>query len=281
MIYQRRQDGIRRKAAEAARQCVRVLKEKFGAREAFIFGSLRGDSPWHDRSDIDIAVEGLPPGQYVEALATLYELLPQGVELDLVPLERAVPSLVALARGETKMPKDPIEALTVEVQNESASLARIVEEASRDLVRLSEPPSELEISGMGKYLHDFYEGVERIFERIEKRLKVALPSSENWYALLLQQMEHEVPQRRPAITGHALALRLHRYLRFRHLFRHTYGYELVWNEMQPLVEGLPEVFAKFRTSVERFLTKVKAVRTRTAKRKSGKAGKSRGAKGRE
>jgi len=246
-------DERRKAAGAAAQECIRVLKEKFDAREAYVFGSLRGDSPWHERSDVDIAVEGLAPGKYIDALVTLYELLPEGMELDLVPLERAVPELAALAKGEITMPKEPIDALKVEVKNELNNLERIIRIASAELSGLSETPSELEISGMGKYVHDFYEGVERIFERIEKWTEVPLPVGESWHTLLLRQMEHEVQKHRPAVIEHALALRLHRYLRFRHLFRHTYGYELVWDELRPLVEGLAEVFEVFREQIHRFL----------------------------
>lgn len=253
MKNEKRNDERRKAAEAAAQECVRVLKENFDAREAYVFGSLRGDSPWNERSDVDIAVEGLAPGRYIDALVTLYELLPEGMELDLVPLERAVPELAALAKGEIVMPEDAIEALNMELQNELKNLERIVGYASAELSGFSETLSELEISGMGKYVHDFYEGVERIFERIEKRTEVPFPIGESWHTLLLRQMEHEVQKRRPAVIDHALALRLHRYLRFRHLFRHTYGYELVWDELCPLVEGLAEVFESLQEQIHRFL----------------------------
>ena len=264
MKNEKQNDERRKAAAAAAQECVRVLKENFDAREAYVFGSLRGDSPWNERSDVDIAVEGLAPGRYIDALVTLYELLPEGMELDLVPLERAVPELAALAKGEIIMPENPIEALNMELQNELKNLERIVGYASAELSGFSETLSELEISGMGKYVHDFYEGVERIFERIEKRTEVPFPIGESWHTLLLRQMEHEVQKRRPAVIDHALALRLHRYLRFRHLFRHTYvrfaqrllrepRYELVWDELRPLVERLAGVFESLQEQIHRFL----------------------------
>lgn len=245
-------------ARELAEKCLQILREKYGVKNAFIFGSLRGDSPFDERSDIDIAVEGLAPERYFEALTELHALLPAGFEVDLVPLERAQPSLVALAKGEVQMPEEPIEALKVDVGYELENLQRIVGKVKKAISRLRKPPKEERLIALGKYVHDFYECVERLFERIEKRLEVPIPTGSSWHTYLLHQMEREIEGKRPAVIDHDLALRLHRYLRFRHLFRHTYGYELVWEELRPLVEGLPEVFNALRTQLESFLAKLKS-----------------------
>lgn len=101
----------RQQAQQAAEVCARVLKEQFGAHEVYVFGSLAGQSPWHSRSDIDLAVEGLASEQYISALSALWELLPEGLELDLVTLETAPPELVARVKGEVKVPEDPKAAL--------------------------------------------------------------------------------------------------------------------------------------------------------------------------
>ena len=236
-------------ARELAEKCLQILREKYGVKNAFIFGSLRGDSHFDERSDIDIAVEGLAPERYFEALTELYALLPAGFEVDLVPLERAQTSLVALAKGGVQMPEEPIEALKVEVGYELENLRRIVGKVKKAISRLRQPPKEERLIALGKYVLDFYECVERLFERIEKRLGVPIPTGSSW---------HTFEGKRPAVIDHDLALRLHRYLRFRHLFRHTYGYELVWGELRPLVEGLPEVFNALRTQLESFLAKLKS-----------------------
>jgi predicted nucleotidyltransferase len=91
----RQDDSRRQQAQQAAEVCIRVLKEQFGVRQVYRFGSLAGQSPWHSRSDIDLAVEGLAPDKYIPVLSTLWELLPEGLELDLIALETAPPELVA------------------------------------------------------------------------------------------------------------------------------------------------------------------------------------------
>lgn len=54
--------GRRAEALAAAEACIALLKERFGARRVIPFGSLMGDGPWHESSDLDLAVEGLSPG---------------------------------------------------------------------------------------------------------------------------------------------------------------------------------------------------------------------------
>lgn len=78
---------------EVARACARHLVQNFRAKRVYLFGSLLADDLVQERSDIDLAVEGLDKSLYFRALADLYSLLPPGVELDLVPLESARPDL--------------------------------------------------------------------------------------------------------------------------------------------------------------------------------------------
>ncbi len=75
-----------------ARECTAFLKERYNVGRVYIIGSLvRG--VFHDRSDIDLVVEGLAPELYIKVLTELYDLLPAGTELNLIPFEDAHESL--------------------------------------------------------------------------------------------------------------------------------------------------------------------------------------------
>ncbi len=251
---QLRQDEARRQQAlEAAALCAGVLKEQFGARQVYLFGSLTGQSPWHSRSDIDLAVEGLDPQKYFSALGALLQLLPEGLELDLVSLEEAPPELAARIKGEVAMPDDPKTALSMDIKDELASLERIADQAKTLLQTLSPEPTFIEISAAGKLAHDFYSGAERIFERIATRLGPGLPTGAGWHVLLLRSLEREAEGIRPAVITHELALHLVDYLGFRHVFRHSYGYELQWPRFSHLIEGLAETQEQLRRQLEQFM----------------------------
>ncbi len=73
------------RAWAVAHAAARLLKERFGARRVRVFGSL--PTPWfQEGSDIDLAVEGIPPERLGEAEAALAELAPD-FRVDLVPIE--------------------------------------------------------------------------------------------------------------------------------------------------------------------------------------------------
>jgi len=75
-----------------ARKCSELLKDKYQVRRVFLIGSLAKGTV-HERSDIDLVVEGLPSDFYMKALTELWDLLPAGVELNLIPFEDAFTSL--------------------------------------------------------------------------------------------------------------------------------------------------------------------------------------------
>ena len=107
LAHLRRMDAERsRKAAERAARFRKSLPRAAeilracGAKRILLFGSLAEGSPCRE-SDVDLAVEGLSPDRYFEALGQLMALFRGPV--DLVLLEQAGPSLQERVE-ETGMP---------------------------------------------------------------------------------------------------------------------------------------------------------------------------------
>lgn len=65
-----------------------------------------------------------------------------------------------------KPAENPIEAMKQRITDELQALERITRGLQTFLSQAPEQPSELEIRGVASYLQDFYNGAERIFERI-------------------------------------------------------------------------------------------------------------------
>lgn len=77
-----------------ARVAANLLVTRYGAQRVAVFGSLT-DGHWHSRSDIDLAVWGLPVAVYWDAVADLLNLDPE-FEFDLVQAERCPVDLQAV-----------------------------------------------------------------------------------------------------------------------------------------------------------------------------------------
>ena len=75
--------------------------------------------------------------------------------------------------------------LKADIDRELAQVERLLEESRRDLSGVGEVPNRLEVRGVASVLHDFYSGVERVFERIALELDGELPRGADWHSQIL------------------------------------------------------------------------------------------------
>jgi len=90
---QRQQQGWR-----VAHQAAQILKQELGAKRVLLFGSMLHLKRIHNESDLDLAVEGLPDQQYLQAVARLLDL--SDLSVDLVQLEHTTPNLRTVIKTE-------------------------------------------------------------------------------------------------------------------------------------------------------------------------------------
>jgi uncharacterized protein YutE (UPF0331/DUF86 family) len=113
-------------------------------------------------------------------------------------------------------------------------------------------PGTLDLRGFGSLLHDFYTGIEDVFEIIAGDINGRFPDSPEWHKQLLVRMTVTVPGLRPAVISEELRWKLDEYLRFRHVFRNVYGYLLDWERLKPLLDRMDAVYAEFLREVGSF-----------------------------
>lgn len=142
--------------------------------------------------------------------------------------------------------------LKADIDREMSQVEHLLEESRRDLSGVGEVPSRLEVRGVGSVLHDFYSGVERIFERIAVELDGELPRGADWHRQLLNRMEEEVEGVRPRVLTPDLAERLRPFLRFRDLFWNIGGGQLHWERSTGLLSEADEVWPLFQQQMEGF-----------------------------
>lgn len=146
---------------------------------------------------------------------------------------------------------DDFAALRADIDREMRNLERLSQELVKILAATIEGTSA-RVRAAGSLIHDFYTGVEKIFRRIATRMDQDLPTGEDWHVQLLQRMAVSVEAIRPPVIDEMLENQLEEYLRFRHLFRNIYGFDLKWERCQPLVKQLDKTFRDLKEQIDCF-----------------------------
>lgn len=105
----------------------------------------------------------------------------------------------------------------------------------------------------GSILHDFYNICERIFKIIAKEINGDFEGGEHWHKQLLYRMTLELKDIRPAVISEELAASLDEFLTFRHLFRNIYGFELMGDRLERLVDKFFPTADRFKKEIEAFV----------------------------
>ena len=82
----------REKAWEVARAAAALLKSRYHATRVAAFGSLTQAERFHPWSDVDLAVWGIAPDDYFEAVARVLDVGGE-IKVDLIMAERCKPYL--------------------------------------------------------------------------------------------------------------------------------------------------------------------------------------------
>lgn len=140
-----------------------------------------------------------------------------------------------------------VHRLSAALQKEMDKLRELLAEASSYSVDTVHPRI------IGSLLHDFYTGLERAFQKICKEIEGEMTEGRGWHKALLENMSLEIPEVRPRVITEELANDLDDYLRFRHLFRGIYGFELDVERMRPLFDNLGMIFSEIEAQLQTFL----------------------------
>lgn len=147
--------------------------------------------------------------------------------------------------------KNSLRILKTEIEEELKSLDRLEYEMTEVLNHPA--PSFLETRAAGSILHDFYSGIEKIFRRIAFRIDRDLPTSDDWHTDLLKRMTMPLDGIRPPVIDEELKEHLGEYLRFRHLFRNIYGFELKWERCAILGKEMSNILKLFKNEMKDLL----------------------------
>jgi hypothetical protein len=130
--------------------------------------------------------------------------------------------------------------ITQDVEN----LNRVIARAETGMEKAGQDPAsaDLFLDAVALNLHDFYSGLERIFQFIAAHIDQHVPSGVNWHRDLLHQMQIEITGLRPAVLSPKSVDVLDEYLRFRHVVRNIYTFQFDAGRLEGLVNKLRPSF---------------------------------------
>ena len=75
-----------------------------------------------------------------------------------------------------------------------------------------------------------------------------------WHSELFYSMFEETRTRKAALQKELIEP-LKEYLGFRHVFRHSYGYELDWERLKPFFSRMSDIWKKIKYNLKNYLKK--------------------------
>lgn len=100
-----------------------------------------------------------------------------------------------------------------DIELELKNLERLIREMKEIIKKVKNEPDFITIRAAGSIIHDFYCGVEKIFERIALNIDDSMPKGEDWHTKLLLQMTQVVGKRKRPVIGSEFMQNLKEFLR--------------------------------------------------------------------
>jgi hypothetical protein len=145
------------------------------------------------------------------------------------------------------------EKIKIKIEHEISRIDKSLDSVKPllDLCKLREPDI-IEMTAAAQVLHSFYNGIESILILLFKYMNEKLSNDLKWHKTLFE-MSFGINSKNIKIIREDIKKKLEKYLLFRHLIRHSYGSELDWNEMGPLVKEIVNIWEIIKTDFETFI----------------------------
>ena len=139
------------------------------------------------------------------------------------------------------------------IREEVASLDRTADAMRDALTRWGiEAQDVVTVHWVGGLLHDFYTGLEKAFSEISPELNGREPAREAWHRDLLHAMTLDLPGFRPRVIRAGLERPLVEMLKFRHVYRNLYSFDLRWDRVRELANDAVGIWADLRSDLDEF-----------------------------
>lgn len=144
------------------------------------------------------------------------------------------------------------EQLASRIRDELFEIDHTLKRAMEGVQRAKQTADDHYLDGAALNLHNFYSGIERIFELIAAHVDGFHPHGENWHQLLLKQVAEEIADVRPAVISDPVRQGLNEYRGFRHVVRNVYTYKFDSARIESLIKKAVPLFAQLQAELYAF-----------------------------
>ncbi len=113
-------------------------------------------------------------------------------------------------------------------------------------------------AAIGYYIHSYYNGCENIFISIARFFENDL-SSDAWHSDVLKRMKLKIEGYRPSVISEELFSLLNDFRSFRHVFRHSYTFELDWEKESIVARKLTKAHTLLQQQITLFLKELEKI----------------------
>jgi hypothetical protein len=145
------------------------------------------------------------------------------------------------------------EALKAKILFEMSQIDKLLNDSKPlfDLCKIKQPDF-IEMAAAALVLHSFYNCIENILVLIFKSFNEKLPEGNKWHMELLDKSFITNGERKQ-IFDKKVQEALEEYLKFRHFIRHAYGFQLEWERMEDLINGLGNIWKNLKENINNFI----------------------------
>lgn len=144
-------------------------------------------------------------------------------------------------------------SLSAVLEQDVAAVARLHAELSGLRAALEQPkPAFRDLAAAAYLLHNLYCALENSFDQISRTFENHVTDPAQWHKELLGKMFLEIPIVRPAVLPLELRPLLNDLRGFRHLFRHSYDFDIDPARLTALVQHWVQGQGKVLAAMSRF-----------------------------
>ncbi len=140
--------------------------------------------------------------------------------------------------------------------NAQLKLIKTIEQKLNERARGLSPDDIIRLESIAYQIHNLYNATEDLLKIVATYFENNITDTAQWHSALLQRMTQNIPEIRPALLSPETFLILNGLRGFRHFFRHAYGTNIEYDQLQINLDKAMKLLPTLEQDIESFLEKL-------------------------